>query len=115
MLSVIICTWNRCVSLRETLESFKRMTVPPDVSWELIVVDNNSTDATAQTIDDFKEHLPIVQVFESNPGKSYALNTAVKMAWTHIQLDSRGLFLSFLFVCLQTKTTLFLIRSQAPA
>ncbi len=80
MLSVIICTWNRCNSLRETLESLERMHIPSELSWEVIAVDNNSTDQTAQIIQEFNERLPIVQVFEAAAGKSHALNTAVQIA-----------------------------------
>lgn len=80
MLSVVICTWNRCDSLRETLLSLERMNVPPDLSWELLVVDNNSTDSTSQVIDEFEGRLPIRKVFELTAGKSHALNTAVQIA-----------------------------------
>lgn len=80
MLSVIVCTWNRCDSLRETLRSFERMNMPPGLAWELIVVDNNSTDATAQTVDEFRDRLPVERVFEPTAGKSHALNTAVTIA-----------------------------------
>lgn len=80
MLSVILCTWNRCDSLRDTLNSFERLSVPADLPWELLVVDNNSTDATSQVIDEFDGRLPIRKVFEPRAGKSHALNTAVGLA-----------------------------------
>jgi glycosyltransferase involved in cell wall biosynthesis len=47
-LSIIICTRNRADSLRETLASIGRCKVPTDLSAELMVVDNGSTDRTRQ-------------------------------------------------------------------
>jgi len=80
MLSVIICTWSRSDSLRQTLESLQRMEVPATLQWELLVVDNNSTDDTSQVIDEFTERLPLKKLFEPRAGKSHALNLAVKSA-----------------------------------
>ena len=44
--TVAICTWNRSALLRETLDQFTRLRIPPGVSWELLIINNNSTDAT---------------------------------------------------------------------
>ncbi|MFN6947050.1 MAG: glycosyltransferase family 2 protein, partial [Cytophagaceae bacterium] len=43
-ISIIICTYNRAESLRRTLNSIITMTVPEDLLWEIIIVDNNSSD-----------------------------------------------------------------------
>lgn len=48
LFSVVIVTRNRASSLRKALESWKA--VECDSEWELIVVDNNSTDATPSVI-----------------------------------------------------------------
>ena len=42
--AVVVCTRNRSASLRETLASLGRCRVPPEVTAELVVVDNGSTD-----------------------------------------------------------------------
>ncbi|MGK2961678.1 MAG: glycosyltransferase [Gemmatimonadaceae bacterium] len=47
--SVIIPTYNRSSLLRQTVETFVAQTYPAD-SWELILVDNNSTDNTWSVI-----------------------------------------------------------------
>jgi glycosyltransferase involved in cell wall biosynthesis len=48
--SVVVSSYTRSRSLRETLASLANMAVPADLSWELIVVDNNSsTDTRAVT------------------------------------------------------------------
>jgi glycosyltransferase involved in cell wall biosynthesis len=77
--SVIICSYNRCESLRRTLQSIEAMICPADVKWEVIVVDNNSTDGTALIVDQFQRNnrVPIVYLFQALQGKSYALNFGI--------------------------------------
>jgi glycosyltransferase involved in cell wall biosynthesis len=75
--SVVICTWNRCLLLRQTLERLTQLRVPPDVGWELLVVNNNCTDATEEVLAEFGNALPLRRTFESNPGLSHARNRAI--------------------------------------
>ena len=65
--TVAICTWNRADALRETLLAIRSMRLPPGVSWELVVVDNGSTDATARVLAAC-EGLPLRAVEEPRPG-----------------------------------------------
>jgi glycosyltransferase involved in cell wall biosynthesis len=76
--SVAICTLNRAESLRETLATFTAMAVPASVSWELIVVDNGSTDATQAVIAEFADVLPIRRLVETKRGQSAARNAAIR-------------------------------------
>ena len=80
--SVIVCTCNRRRRLETTLDSFERLDVPTGVSWELIVVDNNSTDGTDSMIAGFKQRctLPLMPLVERRRGKLIALNTAIQHA-----------------------------------
>ncbi len=82
MLSVILCTYNRAAVLRGTLRSLGALRGAATLPWELIVVDNHSTDATRDTIDAFRRtrSLPLVSVFEARQGKSHALNTGLAHA-----------------------------------
>ena len=75
-LSVAVASWNRSSSLRRTLDSFAAMAVPHELSWEVLVVNNNSNDDTDAVIGSFKDRLPIRRLFESRQGVSYAKNTA---------------------------------------
>ena len=52
------------------------------MSWELIVVDNNSSDGTDSVIAAFeqKRTLPLMHLVERRRGKSLALNTAIYRA-----------------------------------
>ena len=79
-ITVAICTWNRCALLRQALEQMTKLSIPPDVQWELLVVDNNSTDATPDVTNSFESRLPIRRIFEPKAGKSYALNRAISEA-----------------------------------
>src|SRR5262245_59094613 len=77
MLSVAICTHNRCESLAYTLQT---LAVQADVDWsqvEVIVVDNNCLDATLEVIDRFAGSLPIRRVAETTQGLSHARNRAL--------------------------------------
>jgi glucosyl-dolichyl phosphate glucuronosyltransferase len=80
--SVIICTYNNAGSLKKTLKSFHGMTYSPELSWELIVVDNNSADKTKEEVEKFRltSGLNVRYVFEGNQGLSYARNCGIKVA-----------------------------------
>jgi glucosyl-dolichyl phosphate glucuronosyltransferase len=75
--SIIICTYNRADSLRQTLASIDRVDVPADLTAELVVVDNASTDHTAAVV---REHrpagIPVRYIHEPRKGKPYAINRA---------------------------------------
>jgi glycosyltransferase involved in cell wall biosynthesis len=75
-----ICTWNRCSLLSQTLEQLTNLVIPDGIEWEVLVVDNNSTDSTKEVTESFAANLPLRYIFEPNPGKSHALNTASKIA-----------------------------------
>jgi glucosyl-dolichyl phosphate glucuronosyltransferase len=81
-ISVVICTYNRAESLRTTLRSLEAMIIPPALSWELIVIDNNSTDATKSVVDEFRRNsnLPVRYHFEPEQGLSHARNAGVRAA-----------------------------------
>jgi glycosyltransferase involved in cell wall biosynthesis len=79
-LTVAICTRNRCAELGRALESLTHVTVPNGVSWELIVANNASEDATASTIARFADALPVRAIDVSEIGKSHALNAVIDVA-----------------------------------
>jgi glycosyltransferase involved in cell wall biosynthesis len=78
-ISVILCTYNRCQSLRRTLETFEAVHAN-SINWELIIVDNNSNDLTKTVCSEFASRLPLRYVFEPSPGKSYALENGLSHA-----------------------------------
>ena len=78
--SLIICTFNRCQSLRQTLESVCDLNIPKGLEWELLVVDNNSQDATREACEAFTGRLPLRHLFEPLQGASRARNCAIAKA-----------------------------------
>lgn len=78
--TVALCTFNRAASLRRTLDSLLALVVPDDVAWELVIVNNNSSDHTDDVIGAYAGRLPVRREFEPKQGKSNALNRAIDVA-----------------------------------
>ena len=80
LVTVGICTWNRAALLREALGSMTRLALPPGLAWEVVVVDNDSTDGTESVVAEFRALLPIRRVVERAQGLSNARNRCVDEA-----------------------------------
>lgn len=82
MVSVVIPTYNRAQSLKKTLLSLLAQKNVEDNGHEIIVVDNNSSDATKSMV----EHLmptfgnQLTYLFEPRQGKIFALNRGISAA-----------------------------------
>src|SRR6202030_3801357 len=63
-ITVAICTRDRSEVLRAMLERLVSLRLPDGTTWEVLVVDNGSTDATREIINSFEGRLPIRYVFE---------------------------------------------------
>lgn len=79
-IAVILCTYNRCHSLAKALESVASSRMPEGVSWEVLVIDNNSSDDTALIVRERQQRFPDIfrYIFEPTPGKSNALNRGIR-------------------------------------
>ncbi len=88
--SVILCTYNRCQTLAKALGSVAASTFPGSFEWEVLVVDNNSSDQTRQVVEDISRRYPnrFRYWFEPKQGKSHALNAGIR--------EARGDILAFL-------------------
>lgn len=96
-LSIIICTYNRSKYIYRTLEKIACNDFPCD-KYEIVLVNNNSTDATSEECARFNRDYPRVDFhcfIELQQGLSYARNRGIA--------ESRGEVLIFLdddaFVC----------------
>jgi glycosyltransferase involved in cell wall biosynthesis len=80
--SVVLCTYNRAGLLGRALAALQSQRTASGLSWELVVVDNASTDRTKDVVEEAKaaSGIPIVYVFEGRQGKGFALNTGVDAA-----------------------------------
>ena len=85
-LSVIICTWNRSKTLPGVLASLEKCVVPPEIQWEVVIVDNNSTDDTRGVCQSFADRYPdrFRYLFEPRQGKAFALNAGLQAAQGNI-------------------------------
>lgn len=84
-ITVVLCTYNRCKSLVTALNSVAASVLPESVEWEILVVDNNSKDATREVVTGFCKRNPRLRyLFEQKQGKSNALNTGIHEARGHI-------------------------------
>jgi len=80
--SVVICTYNRDKFIGEALNCLAKQTLPPE-KFEIIVVDNRSTDNTASIAKKFIADHPELQVryvLETNKGLSFARNRGMQEA-----------------------------------
>lgn len=78
--SVVISTYNRAEMLRVALESLARQRC--DLRYEVVVVDNNSTDSTRGVVEGLIEggHSNLRYHFEPRQGASYGRNTGIQAA-----------------------------------
>ena len=89
-LSIIISTYNNATSLVRTLESVAKQDYDKK-EWECVVVNNNSTDDTAERVSAFAEAHPelnIRVVEEPQQGLSYARNRGIA--------ESKGQVIAFI-------------------
>ena len=78
--TVIICTRNRAASLARTLSSLATSAKRVREPWELIIVDNGSTDHTRDVVESFAAELPLARIDQPIPGLSNARNAGVAAA-----------------------------------
>src|SRR5215216_2566932 len=77
-ISVIISTYNRCDMLSSAIEKLLAQE-RERVAYEIIIVDNNSTDRTREVVESFiaRGHSNLRYVFEPRQGISYGRNTGI--------------------------------------
>ena len=80
--TVLICTYNRASYLASTLDSLARTPANPGFRWDVLVVDNNSSDDTRRVVESRASAwpVPLRYLFEGRQGKSNALNAGMEAA-----------------------------------
>jgi len=78
-ISAVICTLNRAVYLTKAVESLVNQTYPKEY-YEIIVVDNGSTDNTREVVEQFGQCARIRYIYEPIKGLSQARNTGWQAA-----------------------------------
>ncbi|MEP7147131.1 MAG: glycosyltransferase, partial [bacterium] len=77
-LSIVIVTWNSCDEINDCLESIIKNI--NDLKYEIIVVDNNSSDGTLEKLRIFREkNSDILKIIinKENSGYTKACNTGI--------------------------------------
>lgn len=80
--TLLVCTFNRSGDLREMLETALAQETDGSFNYEVLVVDNNSSDDTREVVEGFiaRGHRNLRYRFEARQGKAYALNTGLSAA-----------------------------------
>lgn len=90
--SAAICTYNGEKRLPEVLDKLRSQINSESIHWEVIVVDNNSTDNTAKVIRDYQAQwpsaYPLRYFLETQQGAAFARQRAIA--------EARGEFIGFL-------------------
>lgn len=81
-ISIVVCTHNRANSLVDTLTSLARLESADGHEYELVVVDNNSSDNTREVVETCAASAPfeLTYVHEAKQGHSYARNAGIASA-----------------------------------
>lgn len=79
--TVVISTYNRCASLPSAIENLLGQQ-SGDVHYEIIIVDNNSTDRTRQVVESYiaQWQSKVRYIFEGRQGLSYGRNAGLAVA-----------------------------------
>lgn len=80
--TVAICTYNGEKRLPEVLDCLRSQINTENISWEILVIDNNSKDNTAQVVRDYQKNwpaaYPLKYHFETQQGAAFARKRAIK-------------------------------------
>jgi glycosyltransferase involved in cell wall biosynthesis len=82
--TVAICTYNGARRLPALLNGLRAQSLGTAITWEVIVIDNNSTDATPELIHqmqtDWRSDVPLRYSLEPRQGLGFARQRAVELA-----------------------------------
>lgn len=91
-LTVAIPTYNSATRLPQVLEALCHQNNTEQIAWEIIIIDNNSRDNTAQVIKDYQsnwsENYPLKYYLEKRQGPAFARVRAIQ--------EAKGTYVAFL-------------------
>lgn len=85
-ISIIIPVYNQAFRLHLTLESFCHQRKIENLPLEIILVDDGSTDGTADIAKQFITRLPLQYIAQTNQGRAVARNTGINASTGHLLL-----------------------------
>ncbi|MBO0349485.1 hormogonium polysaccharide biosynthesis glycosyltransferase HpsE [Phormidium pseudopriestleyi FRX01] len=91
-LTVAIPTYNGATRLIQVLEALRQQVQTENIAWEIIIIDNNSSDQTAQIVKDYQatwtQNYPLNYYFEGQQGLAFARERAIQ--------EAKGQWIAFL-------------------
>ena len=90
-LSVIIPAYNEAKRIGSTLQTVCSWLATQSYDWEVVVVDNRSTDATADVVRGVMQQFHAIRLIqEKRPGKGYAVTAGMLFGTGEIRLLTTG-------------------------
>ncbi|MEZ0186532.1 MAG: glycosyltransferase [Candidatus Reddybacter sp.] len=88
--TVIICTYNRCGNISMCIDALNAQKDTDGIEWEVLIVDNNSSDDTRNTVQKLTKNssLSIRYAFEPKQGLNHARNRGIR--------ESSGRFFAYI-------------------
>jgi len=86
LLTVLIATLNGASTLPKVLDAYAALVAPPD-DWNLVVIDNGSTDGTYAVLQRYLDCLPLHYLYEPRRGKNVALNSGLAFVLQNFSSD----------------------------
>ncbi|MBY2962036.1 glycosyltransferase family 2 protein [Rhizobium leguminosarum] len=77
-ITVVFSSYNGTKRLQRMLDSLVKQDLAHD-QWDVIAVDNNSSDGTGELLRSYVDTLPLTVMTQTMPGKSAALNAALEL------------------------------------
>ncbi len=82
-ITIVLATYNRAPLLRKALKSLVQQETGGQFSYDILVIDDGSTDDTAAVVKGFTDNTPglsMTYVYQENLGQSFALNKGAALA-----------------------------------
>lgn len=79
MITIIFSTFNGAETIERMLDRFCELTQPP-VGFEILMINNGSSDSTVEVAQFFVDKLPLEILHENKRGKNRALNYGIEFA-----------------------------------
>lgn len=79
-ISVVVCTYNRMESLKNTLDALSALEISNGFDYEAVIVDNNSKDDTRAVVESYQEKFNgrLKYCFEAQQGLCFARNCGIQ-------------------------------------
>jgi glycosyltransferase involved in cell wall biosynthesis len=82
--TIVIPTYNGATKLPIVLEKLQAQTKTENINWEILIIDNNSKDATEKIVKEYQENwkykFELRYIFEAEQGLAFARSRGVKEA-----------------------------------